>query len=333
MPWSSIRFLWSCRPVCARCVNAGRARYGVEGVTGCEYDKFDASDVVDAAWHELPGQLAPPVVGPTLGVAVRFSPSDASFVTAPIPLYRSPGPAMASSPSELTSHLISAQLADTPNNLDTSDRTIEMLFVMASPRVVLFGNVLSDSECDLLIEQSRNKLRRSGVINAITGALDVGPYRTSSGTHFKRGENELITRIERRIAELVDYPVHHGEPIQVLHYQPGGEYKPHYDYFDPAHQGHHQVLTQGGQRVATLIMYLSNVDVGGSTLFPQIGLGVLPRKGHAVYFAYCDEDGALDARTLHGGSPVSAGEKWIATKWFRQRAHSAQGNSQQLGTT
>lgn len=72
-------------------------------------------------------------------------------------------------------------------------------------------------------------------------------------------------------------------------------------------------------------MYLNDVAVGGSTVFPEIGLDVLPRKGHAVYFAYCDDDGALDARTLHGGSPVSGGEKWIATKWFRQRAYGGPG--------
>jgi prolyl 4-hydroxylase len=212
-----------------------------------------------------------------------------------------------------------------PNSLDTPDRTVEMLFVIESPRVVLFGNLLSDEECDLLVSLSRDKLQRSSVVNASTGAYDIHPHRTSSGTYFKRGENELLQRIERRISELVDWPVEHGEPIQVLHYEPGGEYKPHYDYFDPAHPGNQEVLAQGGQRIATLIMYLNNVSRGGSTVFPEIGLDVLPRKGHAVYFAYCDDAGTLDVRTLHGGSPVGSGEKWIATKWFRQQPYVGSG--------
>jgi prolyl 4-hydroxylase len=201
-----------------------------------------------------------------------------------------------------------------------------MLFVIESPRVVLFGNLLSDEECDWLVRLSRDKLERSSVVNANTGAYDIHPHRTSSGTYFKRGENELLQRIERRISELVDCPLEQGEPIQVLHYEPGGEYKPHYDYFDPAHPGNQEVLAQGGQRFATLIMYLSDVARGGSTVFPEIGLDVLPRKGHAVYFAYCDDAGALDVRTLHGGSPVASGEKWIATKWFRQQAYVGTGS-------
>jgi prolyl 4-hydroxylase len=133
----------------------------------------------------------------------------------------------------------------------------------------------------------------------------------------------LIARIEARIAELTSYPLENGEPIQVLNYGPGAEYKPHFDYFNPADPGNHQVLSMGGQRIATLIMYLNDVESGGSTVFPDIGLDVLPKRGNAVFFAYADAEGRLDSRTLHGGSPVAAGEKWIATKWFRQRAYEA----------
>ena len=262
-----------------------------------KYDQRYASDAVDAAWLEIPAQAS-------AGQAVPSAQAVAQTAAA-LPL--------------------SKQLVDLPNNLDTFDRAVEMLFVIEAPRVVLFGNLLSDDECDALITLSRAKVQRSSVVNASTGAYDIHPARTSAGTYFNRGENELLQRIERRIAELVDCPLEHGEPIQVLHYQPGGEYKPHFDYFDPVHPGNQEVLAQGGQRIATLIMYLNDVEQGGSTVFPEIGLDVLPRKGHAVYFAYSDDAGALDARTLHGGSPVTGGEKWIATKWFRQRPYGGPG--------
>jgi prolyl 4-hydroxylase len=145
--------------------------------------------------------------------------------------------------------------------------------------------------------------------------------RTSSGTHFERGESELIGRIEQRISEPTGHPVENGEPIQVLHYTPGAEYKPHFDYFDPAQPGNETVLAMGGQRVATLLMYLNDVEAGGSTVFPSIGLDLLPRRGSAVSFAYTSESEETDARTLHGGSPVVTGEKRIATKWLRQRRY------------
>lgn len=212
-----------------------------------------------------------------------------------------------------------------PNEIVTGDRAVQILMVLAAPRIVLFGNLLSGEECEQLVEASRKKLERSTVVNAATGDYDVHPDRTSSGTHFERGENELIRRIERRISEVIDYPVENGEPIQILHYTAGTEYKPHYDYFDPTQPGNDKVLAMGGQRIATLVMYLNDVEVGGSTVFPAVGLDVLPRRGSAVYFAYTTEAGETDARTLHGGSPVLAGEKWIATKWLRQRRYGGPG--------
>ncbi len=212
-------------------------------------------------------------------------------------------------------------IAQSSNAIETSDRKVNILFALNAPRVVLFDGLLSHEECDELVRLSRAKLQRSTVVNAATGEYDVHPDRTSSGTHFLRGENALIRKIEQRISELVSCPVDHGEPIQILHYTPGAEYKPHFDFFDPSFEGNEKVLAMGGQRVATLVMYLNDVEAGGSTVFPDIGLDVLPRKGNAVYFAYATEDGQLDRRTLHGGSPVGEGEKWIATKWLRQRPY------------
>lgn len=276
----------------------------LKALLDAKYEAQYAATVIDAAWSE-PQQT-----------------SSASLVEA---APKSVADASAAHGSSQPARPLSTQLVEMPNSLATPDRVVEMLFVIESPRVVLFGNLLSDEECDLLVDLSRDRLQRSSVVNENTGAYDVHPHRTSSGTYFKRGENELLRRIETRIAELVDCPVEQGEPIQVLHYQPGGEYKPHFDYFDPAHAGNKEVLAQGGQRIATLIMYLSDVTSGGSTVFPEIGLDVLPRKGHAVYFAYCDNKGVLDVRSLHGGSPVGSGEKWIATKWFRQQPYSGAG--------
>lgn len=269
------------------------------------YQKRMAEDAVTAAVSAIPAPPPAPEPAPSAAPAQSAS--------------TSPTGAAADARS------FSEQLAQSPNALETADREVSILFALAAPRVILFGNLLAPEECDELIELSRSKLARSSVVNAATGSYDVHPHRTSAGTHFARGENELIRRIEARIADLVQLPVERGEPLQILHYQPGGEYKPHFDYFDPAQPGNEVVLQHGGQRVATLVMYLNDVESGGSTVFPEVGLDVLPRRGHAVYFAYTTEEGQLDKRSLHGGSPVSAGEKWIATKWFRQRNYGGPG--------
>ncbi len=212
------------------------------------------------------------------------------------------------------SSTVVAQVSGTQH---TRDRDVHILFTLNAPRVVLFGNLLSDDECDALIAQSRQRLKPSTVVNAVTGNYDLHAARTSYGASFKRGENELIRRIENRISDLLSIPYSRGEPIQVLNYAPGAEYKPHFDFFDPRDPGNEGSLNMGGQRFATLVMYLNDVDAGGSTVFPEIGLDVLPRKGNAIFFSYANPAGDLDRLSLHGGSPVAAGEKWIATKWLR----------------
>ncbi|WP_444995100.1 2OG-Fe(II) oxygenase [Aliikangiella sp. IMCC44359] len=194
---------------------------------------------------------------------------------------------------------------------------VEILMTLDKPKIVMFDNLLTHQECDQIIELSKTRLTPSTVINRVSGTYDQSNVRTSSGACFKRGENQLIKKIEKRISELVHCPVSQGEPIQTLNYAVGAEYKPHYDYFDPRDPGNQNVLAMGGQRYATIIMYLNNVKAGGSTVFPRLGLDILPRKGGALFFAYSNPSGFLDELTFHGGSPVQAGEKWIATKWLR----------------
>jgi prolyl 4-hydroxylase len=208
-------------------------------------------------------------------------------------------------------------LSGSPVRLDAGDRQVEVLAVMEKPRVVVLGGLLSPEECDALIDYARPKLARSRTVELATGGEELNDNRTSEGMYFHRGENPVVARIEARIARLVHWPVENGEGIQVLHYRPGTEYKPHFDYFDPAAPGTPTITRRGGQRVGTVVMYLGEPEAGGGTVFPDAKFEVLPRKGNAVFFSYASPDPATG--TLHGGQPVLAGEKWIATKWLRER--------------
>jgi prolyl 4-hydroxylase len=209
------------------------------------------------------------------------------------------------------------QLDESPLYLDAGDRRVYVLQAMFNPRVVVFGDLLSAEECEQLIELARPRLARSLTVETKTGGEEVNADRTSNGMFFARGETELIRRIEQRIGLLLNWPVENGEGLQVLQYGPGAEYKPHYDYFDPAEPGTPTILKRGGQRVGTLVMYLAEPEKGGGTVFPDVHLEVSPKRGNAVFFSY--ERPHPSTRSLHGGAPVLAGEKWIATKWLRER--------------
>ena len=208
-------------------------------------------------------------------------------------------------------------LDESPLYVDAGDRQVCVLQAMFNPRVVVFGGLLSDEECDALIEAAKPRLARSLTVATKTGGEELNADRTSNGMFFQRGENEVVKRVEERIAKLVNWPMENGEGLQVLHYRPGAEYKPHYDYFDPNEPGTPTILKRGGQRVATLVMYLGEPAKGGGTTFPDVSLEVAPKRGNAVFFSY--ERPHPTTRTLHGGAPVIEGEKWIATKWLRER--------------
>ena len=193
-------------------------------------------------------------------------------------------------------------------------REVRVSAGMEAPIVRVLDNLLDADECAGLIEAARPRLDRALTV-AEDGKHQVDERRTSAGMFFKLGETPLIARLERRLAELLDLPVEYGEGLQVLHYLPGQEYEPHYDWFDPAQPGYAAVTAKGGQRIASVVMYLNTPDEGGGTAFPNVGLTVTALAGSAVYFAY--EGG--DTSSLHAGLPVSRGEKWIATKWLRER--------------
>ena len=196
------------------------------------------------------------------------------------------------------------------NKIQTEDREIKIMAKLEEPLIVILGNVLSDEECDELIRLSKNKLDRSKIGNA----REMHELRTSTSMFFEQAENEVVTKIEKRIASIMNVPIEHGEGLQILNYQMGQEYKAHFDFFSSANG------PVTNPRISTLVMYLNDVEHGGETFFPKLNFSVSPQKGMAVYFEYFYNDQTLNERTLHGGAPVMIGDKWAATQWMRRKA-------------
>lgn len=212
------------------------------------------------------------------------------------------------------------------------------------PRIFLFKHFLSDDECDHMIRIATPRVHRSGVSNAVTGASEFDEVRTSSGTFFNRREDEIVGRIEDRVAMWTMLHVNNAEGMQVLHYEKTQKYDPHHDYFS-----FEAGEDNGGNRMATVLMYLSNVEEGGETVFPKVpvpawqtksnysecamkGLANKPYKGDAVLFWSIKPDGRFDPKSLHGSCPVIKGEKWSATKWIHVGTYAMGGQRAQKVT-
>lgn len=197
------------------------------------------------------------------------------------------------------------------DHIIVDDRKINIVTKFDEPLIVVLDNVLSDQECDKLIEFSKYNLKRSKISSS--GEGEVNDIRTSSSMFFQGNENDILEKLEKRISAIMCIPIEHAEGIQILKYTPGQEYKAHFDFFNSASKA------AKNNRISTLVIYLNDVEEGGETYFPKLNLSISPKKGSAVYFEYFYNNEDLNELTLHGGAPVIKGEKWVATQWMRKQ--------------
>jgi len=191
--------------------------------------------------------------------------------------------------------------------------------ISSSPEVYECEQFLTEEECDIVIAQAKPSMSRSTVIDDYSPKNVIDSRRTSLGTFLSQhSEHDVVRKIRQKAEEFTKIPQKNGEGLQVLQYSVGAEYQPHFDYFDPSLPGGSVHFHRGGQRVATLLVYLNTPQKGGETVFPKGGIAIKPVKGKAVLFYNVNAKGKEDPNSLHGGSPVIAGEKWIATLWLRE---------------
>lgn len=203
-------------------------------------------------------------------------------------------------------------------------RQVSVQFVSHSPQCALFGNFLSQTECEELIALAKATMQRSMVIDVESGASGVNmAHRSSDSTFIEHGSSQLVSRMQERAALLVGCPVTHFEHTAVTRYGAGHKFGEHVDYLHHADSPHPPVFGDEGDRVATLIVYLNEVQEGGATVFPVAGLEVRPQRGSALYFSYLEAGQSMDAASLHAGAAIDKGEKWIATIWMHARPFSA----------
>ena len=180
-----------------------------------------------------------------------------------------------------------------------------------SPAITRFEGLFTAEECAWLIGSARTMLAPSVVVDPETGAQRPDPLRSADSVGFTAPlENPAVHALNRRIAAASRTAAEQGEPLQVLRYAPGGEYREHLD----------AIPGFANQRVLTMLVWLSDGFEGGGTAFPAASLVLRGAPGDAILFANVRGDGRPDAAARHAGLPVLAGEKWLTSRWIRERA-------------
>ncbi|MGK2909983.1 MAG: 2OG-Fe(II) oxygenase [Sphingobium sp.] len=187
----------------------------------------------------------------------------------------------------------------------------------AQPATWLFPGFLSPAECAHIASIASDVMEPAQVVDPLTGRFVTHPVRTSSGAVIGPSRETLVVQaINRRLAVVSDTDVTQGEPLQVLHYAPGQQFRPHHDALPPSEAA-------GNQRIRTMLLYLNDAYAGGATRFTATGMEMQGRGGDLLMFDNLRPDGAPDPAAQHAGLPVTRGAKWLATRWIRQKPYDA----------
>jgi prolyl 4-hydroxylase len=180
--------------------------------------------------------------------------------------------------------------------------------------IFAMGDFMSAAECRKLIGMIDQVARPSSVFNVAYGE----EYRTSYSGDVD-SYDPFVKKISRRIDDLLGLDPGWGEAVQGQRYLPGQQFKPHCDWFFTEAEYWPKEAGRGGQRAWTAMVYLNAVEGGGSTDFTELGLSIEPKPGAILMWNNADLDGEPNRWTIHTGTQVTAGVKYIITKWYRTR--------------
>ncbi|KAH8417495.1 hypothetical protein KR222_001153 [Zaprionus bogoriensis] len=193
---------------------------------------------------------------------------------------------------------------------------LKMELLSLDPYMVLYHDVLSSTEISQMQSMAVSELKRATVFNHKEGRSRVVKTRTSKVAWFPDIYNELTERVNKRIEDMTRFDLFGSEMLQVMNYGLGGHYDKHYDYFNSSAT---DLTKVSGDRIATVLFYLNDVEQGGATVFPNIKKAVFPQKGSAVMWYNLLDNGEGNTQTLHAACPVIVGSKWVCNKWIRER--------------
>ncbi|MBV0932282.1 2OG-Fe(II) oxygenase [Marinobacterium weihaiense] len=184
-----------------------------------------------------------------------------------------------------------------------------------APHIITRDHALTVDECRHIIALAQPRMEQARVSADKAGIISQG--RSGSNCWLKHNTDAVVEAVCQRISGWAGLPLSAAESLQVIHYDEGQEYAPHYDGWDATTERGRRCL-QKGQRVLTALCYLNRVEAGGGTVFPKLGLEVEAQPGRLVLFAnVIDNSLQRHPDSLHGGLPVLKGEKWACNLWFR----------------
>lgn len=183
-------------------------------------------------------------------------------------------------------------------------------------QIYALHNFLAPGECNELIKLIDKVKRKSTVANKSDSNV-INNHRTSSTADLHSCKVPIVSKVNYKLAELLDLDPNLGEGLQGQKYLPGQYYRSHTDYFrrfSPEFKTYTELM---GQRTWTTMVYLNDVEEGGETYFKYLYLKTKPKQGTVVFWNNLFKNGKPNQKTLHEALPPKSGSKYIITKWWR----------------
>lgn len=188
-------------------------------------------------------------------------------------------------------------------------------------QVHAYSRFLPESTLSWLDKLSQPLLRPAHVIDPLTGQRRIHPVRRGDQAVLDwQMLDPVAAAVLRAVAETAACDWRCCEPVNLLRYRVGGEYRLHHDCLehDPLAQTSDAGRQPLNQRITTALLYLNEDVTGGSTAFPGLGLELPAARNRLLVFGNL-RDGRPDPAMRHAGMPVLAGEKRVLSFWFRER--------------
>jgi prolyl 4-hydroxylase len=207
-------------------------------------------------------------------------------------------------------------------DLAPGDTILTADYNVGGPWMLLFENAITNEEADRLIElggklgyERSSDVGERKVDGTYGQSVNNGRTSTNAWCVDACYEDPLAQSVMNRIVNITGIPEPNSENLQLLRYEKDQFYNVHTDYVD------YQKERPSGVRILTFYFYLTDVEEGGGTSFPNVGLTVQPKRGQAVLWpSVLDEDpNQGDRRTDHTALPVIKGVKYGANAWIHQR--------------
>ncbi|XP_059478272.1 prolyl 4-hydroxylase subunit alpha-1 [Neocloeon triangulifer] len=186
------------------------------------------------------------------------------------------------------------------------------------PNIWILHDVMNDAEIATIKKLAQPRFKRATVQNYKTGELETANYRISKSAWLKGEEHPHVEAVNQRVEAITGLTVTTAEELQVVNYGIGGHYEPHFDFARKEETNAFKSLGTGN-RIATVLFYMSDVAQGGATVFPHLNVALWPTKGSAAFWYNLHANGEGDYMTRHAACPVLAGSKWVSNKWIHER--------------